>query len=507
MTSQNFQGGPSSPGRQPRAAFLPRALGFNAMSKIRILTGPLRGREKSLNDKSVTIGRDVEAGIQILDRSASRFHCEVFPVGGMWFVRDLESKNGTHVNDERLQDEELLRIGDVIRIGTTEMVFEPGQAIADDDSSNRVAYNDDPDMLSNTLEFKVDALSDLSDPQEVESKSDNSKGLRILYQVGRILSDGTGPEVEARVLDCLIASMPAECALIFRREPTSGKLVPAVVRTSAPHIQPIISRSIIKKTFTENKALHSANAQEDDRFSKNHSVTLKGIRSVVCVPLTVGGRVVGVLYLSRGASSTTGPFSVPSFDQFDLELASAVAIQVGLAQAAGDERRRHQSSMQQVLTTMVRALESRAGCQGSGERCARASAALATALGLDAVAQARVRQAGLLHHFTRLITDGGRVTARNLLLLEHIDDLETILPLVRQAHERLDGSGPGGIKSDDLDTEVRILAAAVALEDRLVQEPTADPGPLITILQADRGLDQAITAKLMACHLDGTLYQ
>lgn len=477
------------------------------MSKIRILTGPLRGREKSLVDKAVTIGRDVEAGIQILDRSASRFHCEVFPVGGMWFVRDLESKNGTHVNDERLTDEELLRVGDVIRIGTTEMVYEPGQAIADDDSSNRIAYNDDPDMLSNTLEFRLDALSDLADPQESSPKEDNSKGLRILYQVGRILADGTGPEVEARVLDCLIASMPAECALIFRREPTTGKLVPGVVRTSAPHIQPVISRSIIKKTFTENKALHSANAQEDDRFSKNQSITLKGIRSVVCVPLTVSGRVIGVVYMSRGASTVSGPFSVPAFDQFDLELVSAVAIQVGLAQAAADERRRHHDSMQQVLTTMIRALEGRAGCLGSGERCARTAGALAAAMGLDPAAQNRLRQAGLLHHFTRLVTDGGRVTARNLLLLEHIDDLETVLPLVRQARERLDGSGPGGVKADELDTEDRLLAAAVALEDRLSQDPTADPAPLITALQADAGLDKTITARLMGCHLDGSLYQ
>ena len=44
------------------------------MSKIRIANGPYRGREKSLVDKSLTIGRDAEAGIQILDRSASRFH-------------------------------------------------------------------------------------------------------------------------------------------------------------------------------------------------------------------------------------------------------------------------------------------------------------------------------------------------------------------------------------------------------------------------------------------------
>src|ERR1043165_5056822 len=97
--------------------------GFNPphtglMSKIRLGNGTYLGREKSLSEKSLTSGRDAEAGIQILDRSASRFHAEIFPVGGMYFVRDLDSKNGTYVNDDRLGDEELLREGDVIKIGT-----------------------------------------------------------------------------------------------------------------------------------------------------------------------------------------------------------------------------------------------------------------------------------------------------------------------------------------------------------------------------------------------------
>ena len=80
---------------------------MSSANKLRIRNGPYTGREKSLAGDAVTIGRDVEASIQILDRSASRFHCEVFPVGGMWFVRDLDSKNGTYINGEPLEDEEL----------------------------------------------------------------------------------------------------------------------------------------------------------------------------------------------------------------------------------------------------------------------------------------------------------------------------------------------------------------------------------------------------------------
>src|ERR1043165_5112913 len=334
------------------------------MSKIRIVNGPYRGREKSLGEKSLTIGRDAEAGIQILDRSASRFHASIFPVGGMYFVRDLDSKNGTYVNDDRLGDEELLREGDVIKIGTTELVFESGAALADD-SSARIAYQDDPDMLSNTLEFRVDELSDIDEIADEEPSNDSARGLRILYQVGRILSDtGDISDKETKVLDLLVVGMPAESALVFKRAASTGKLVPSSVRTAAPQVQPVISRSIIKKTFAENKALHSANASEDERFDRHASVVQKGIRSVICVPLSIGGPPRGVLYLSRGVGAT-------AFDQMDLEFISACAIQLGLAQHAAEQGRKHRVATRQLMTALVRALESRAGGVGAGERCAR----------------------------------------------------------------------------------------------------------------------------------------
>ncbi len=470
------------------------------MSKIRIMNGPYRGREKTVTEKPLTIGRDAEAGIQILDRSASRFHCEIFPVGGMYFVRDLDSKNGTFVNDERLADEELLRVGDIIKIGTTEMVFESGAALADDDSSNRIAYNDDPDVLSNTLEFRVDELSDISEPFEHEAPAQNVKGLRILYQVGRLISDpNEGSDKEARVLDCLVQTMPAECALIFRRDPASGKLVPGAVRTSAPHVRPVISRSIIKKTFSENKALHSANAQEDERFDRNDSVVAKGIRSVICVPLAVGGHTRGVLYLSRGTNA-------PAFDQFDLELISACAIQIGLAHHGMEERRRHRGTMWQLMVTMIRALETRSDHPGSGERCARTCSALAEAMHLSHSSRERLRQAGLLHRFPRMIDVAKKATYKGIELLEAVDDLDPVLPLVRLAYERVDGSGPLKIGGDDLDTEARILAVATAFEERTADDPGKDPTAVIDEMLVDEGFDRNVAHLLQGCHLDGSLY-
>ena len=416
-------------------------------TRIRILNGPYRGRERTVDTAKgrFTIGRDAEATVQILDRGASRFHCELIHTGGMWFVRDLDSKNGTHVNDERLADEELLRHGDIIRIGKTELAFENGAALASDDSSARISYEDDPELLSHTLEFKIDELSDVSEPAESPQARDQHKGLRILYQVARILAENPG-DGEARALDMLNQAMPAEAGLIFLKDPVSGKLVPSVVRTAMPHAQPVISRSIVKKTFTENKALHSADAREDGRFDRHASIHAKDIRSVLCVPLVVSGRTAGVLYLSRGPV-------MPSFDQVDLELASAVVLQIGQHRSFLDERHRQDDAIDHCLAAWAAVCDQTSPGTGVAAACARTAGALARAMGLDADGQRRLRRAGWLH--------------------------------------RAVGTPPR-------------LAAFAA---RSTADPAADPAALIAALGKEPGLDGTIVLLLQGCHLDGSLYQ
>ena len=57
---------------------------------------------KSVGDiRFVTRFADARAA---LDTAASRHHAEVFAVGDMFFLRDLGSRNGTYLNEERLKE-------------------------------------------------------------------------------------------------------------------------------------------------------------------------------------------------------------------------------------------------------------------------------------------------------------------------------------------------------------------------------------------------------------------
>ncbi len=81
----------------------------------------------------VTIGRSPGATLHIDANTLSREHTQVFLQGGRLYVRDLESKNGTYLNNTLIRQAEPLKHGDRIRVGPAvvlTVVMEAGDAPA-----------------------------------------------------------------------------------------------------------------------------------------------------------------------------------------------------------------------------------------------------------------------------------------------------------------------------------------------------------------------------------------
>ncbi|RMH24838.1 MAG: FHA domain-containing protein, partial [Planctomycetota bacterium] len=70
----------------------------------------------TLGDRPIAIGRHPDNDIPIRDDLASRFHCVIEPCDGGFRVRDLGSRNGTKVNEERVEVA-VLKPGDVVAVG------------------------------------------------------------------------------------------------------------------------------------------------------------------------------------------------------------------------------------------------------------------------------------------------------------------------------------------------------------------------------------------------------
>lgn len=72
----------------------------------------------------VTIGRDPAADLRIEDRFASGIHCRVHNRGNVYLLEDMNSTNGTYLNDAQLTGEAPLHDLDEISIGDSSFRFE-----------------------------------------------------------------------------------------------------------------------------------------------------------------------------------------------------------------------------------------------------------------------------------------------------------------------------------------------------------------------------------------------
>ena len=64
--------------------------------------GPSPGKTYPLTLNEIIIGRDISCDIVINDAEISRNHCKLVLQGDSYWVEDLGSTNGTHVNDRRV---------------------------------------------------------------------------------------------------------------------------------------------------------------------------------------------------------------------------------------------------------------------------------------------------------------------------------------------------------------------------------------------------------------------
>lgn len=94
------------------------------MPVLTVETGPRRGRSLVLPERgAIGIGRDEKCAIRLDDRMVSRLHCVLRRLeNGQWRLDDHRSRNGTLVNDLRVE-RHVLQAGDVIRVGEALISF------------------------------------------------------------------------------------------------------------------------------------------------------------------------------------------------------------------------------------------------------------------------------------------------------------------------------------------------------------------------------------------------
>jgi hypothetical protein len=82
------------------------------------------GKRLVVGSSGVTMGRSHQCELMLDDPNVSRTHAEVRPRGGSWVITDLGSTNGSRVNGRTVEGSEVLKPGDQIELGTSQITFE-----------------------------------------------------------------------------------------------------------------------------------------------------------------------------------------------------------------------------------------------------------------------------------------------------------------------------------------------------------------------------------------------
>jgi hypothetical protein len=82
------------------------------------------GKRLVVGPTGATMGRSRQCDVMLDDPNVSRKHAEIRSRGGSWVLTDLGSTNGSRLNGRRLDGSEVLKPGDEIELGTSQIRFE-----------------------------------------------------------------------------------------------------------------------------------------------------------------------------------------------------------------------------------------------------------------------------------------------------------------------------------------------------------------------------------------------
>ncbi len=92
-----------------------------------VLYGPELGRRATIGRGPFQIGRSSKNDLPIDQESVSRHHARITTQGRGHAIEDLDSTNGTYVNDDKIgRERRVLRDGDQIRVGRSILKFMSG---------------------------------------------------------------------------------------------------------------------------------------------------------------------------------------------------------------------------------------------------------------------------------------------------------------------------------------------------------------------------------------------
>ena len=303
--------------------------------------------------RTVTIGRAPTNQIVIKDERCSRYHAEVFSAKGQWILRDLDSRNGTEIEGERVRGDHALTPGEVVRIAHAQLAFvfdlsaafpetRPAQSGLPPDGDETVdGEGTDPESVleqyePTTITHRRGQTRFLK--PEVEAEDDDESSIpkvgRAATKLCRLAFElANQPDVISvakLALDGLFegTTIDAGAVLLLPRGskgiPNDQKLEVIASRTDSEPTYHRVSGFLAATVLREGEAVLARNVEDDSTLGVRDSQGHIHATSVICAPIRQDRRVAGLVHVYSTDESHRP-------DPNDLEFTLAVADNVALA--------------------------------------------------------------------------------------------------------------------------------------------------------------------------------
>lgn len=262
-----------------------------------------------LEEGKFILGRKKSCTFCVPQRTVSGKHAEIEVTDGgqRVFIRDLESRNGTLVNNKAITKRVEIRPGDRLCFGFPEFKLVPQEqeseisvrstAIPEEDSQHKSVIISVDDALKQSArqasEIKqlIPTISEmarmlvLNEPKEVMLE-------KSLHLISRLI-----PCQRLAVLDVSSDQMEFATAASLR----TGGTEPGAFQ---------LSRTIVREVMTNRNAVLIGDPTDDPRFASQKSIIMSEMKSAMAVPMLDEDNVLGILYVD-----TTDPLHRFNNDQ------------------------------------------------------------------------------------------------------------------------------------------------------------------------------------------------
>jgi len=144
--------------------------------RLKILQGSSDGKVLKIPTPKCVIGRGDDCHLRLQKDAISRQHCEIVTTENEVLVRDLKSRNGTFVNEERVAAEAVLLSGDILRVGPQQFELIIEQTVA---KPKRPKVGDIKEAVARTAEgSSVGSTADLGDVTQWLDEADTQERSR-----------------------------------------------------------------------------------------------------------------------------------------------------------------------------------------------------------------------------------------------------------------------------------------------------------------------------------------